>query len=386
MSSTKSVNFLTLKDGCPFNEHEHGCCLWKQEAILLDLLRVISHHRARLATPIRTVQKIYSDADFENIPFADSAFARGGVAPNRPLLLIEPPYRINGEDKTKTQTRSARTNGEQDGKVPLRPTTDTKADAKAGATPVTDSKARETLTSEKKENVKAGATPVTDSKVRETLASEKRENVKAGATPVTDSKVRETLASEKKENVKAGETPNTDKKDPKSLAASTTDPKMGDKVMVKSASKSGSKTDSKVAEVSSFETRTQGTISDNSTQNVSDSNQPKKAGVGNARHNSPVPSSDTANEKSGGFPASPQSKQEDERSTSRPALEENIVLGVALEGSKRTLPIEEGTAPTSTPPEKELAAFRNSNESLAAEKDKKDNQKPTIPSTTSGDQ
>ena len=338
MSSTKSVNFLTLKDGCPFNEHEHGCCLWKQEAILLDLLRVISHHRARLATPIRTVQKIYSDADFENIPFADSAFARGGVAPNRPLLLIEPPYRINGEDKTKTQTRSARTNGEQDGKVPLRPTTDTKADAKAGA------------------------------------------------TPVTDSKVRETLASEKKENVKAGETPNTDKKDPKGLAASTTDPKMGDKVMVKSASKSGSKTDSKVAEVSSFETRTQGTISDNSTQNVSDSNQPKKAGVGNARHNSPVPSSDTANEKSGGFPASPQSKQEDERSTSRPALEENIVLGVALEGSKRTLPIEEGTAPTSTPPEKELAAFRNSNESLAAEKDKKDNQKPTIPSPTSGDQ
>ncbi|KAJ9670244.1 hypothetical protein PVL29_026657 [Vitis rotundifolia] len=309
-----------------------------KEAILLDLLRVISHHRARLATPIRTVQKIYSDADFENIPFADSAFARGGVAPNRPLLLIEPPYRINGEDKTKTQTRSARTNGEQDGKVPPRPTTETKADAKAGATPVTDSKARETL------------------------------------------------ASEKKENVKAGETPNTDKKDPKGLVASTTDPKMGDKVMVKSASKSGSKTDSKVAEVSSFETRTQGTISDNSTQNVSDSNQPKKAGAGNARHNSPVPSSDTASEKSGGFPASPQSKQEDERSTSRPALEENLVLGVALEGSKRTLPIEEGTAPTSTPPEKELAAFRNSNESLAAEKDKKDNQKPTIPSTTSGDQ
>ena len=42
----------------------------KQESILLDLLRVISHHRARLATPIRTVQKIYGEADLENVPFA----------------------------------------------------------------------------------------------------------------------------------------------------------------------------------------------------------------------------------------------------------------------------------------------------------------------------
>lgn len=291
----------------------------------MDLLRVISHHRARLATPIRTVQKIYSDADLENIPFTDSAFARGGVGPSRPLLLIEPSHRINGEDKTKT--RSARTNGEQDGKTPQRLTTDTKADAKAGATPASDSKAREGP------------------------------------------------ASDRKENVKAGETLNTDK-DPKGVPASTTESKMGDKVTVKSASKSGSKTDSQASEMTASETRTQGTISDNSTQNASDSNQPKKAALGNA------------GEKSSGFPASPQSKQEDDRSASRPSLEENIVLGVALEGSKRTLPIEEETAPTSIPPEKELAAFRNSNESPAAEKekDKKGNQIPPIPRTSSGDQ
>ncbi|CAH9106245.1 unnamed protein product [Cuscuta europaea] len=61
-----------------------------KEAILLDLLRVIRHHRARLATPIRTVQKIYSDADLDNIPFAADPTFNRGAASTRPLLLIEP--------------------------------------------------------------------------------------------------------------------------------------------------------------------------------------------------------------------------------------------------------------------------------------------------------
>lgn len=71
-----------------------------KEAVLLDLLRVISHHRARLATPIRTVQKIYGDVGMENIPFAETIFNRPDTA-NRPLLLIEPSPRINGEEKAK---------------------------------------------------------------------------------------------------------------------------------------------------------------------------------------------------------------------------------------------------------------------------------------------
>ena len=58
-------------------------------------------------------------------------------------------------------------------------------------------------------------------------------------------------------------------------------------------------------------------------------------------------------------------KQDVERSVAsqsitRPPLEENIVLGVALEGSKRTLPIEEEEiAPAET---KELASSRNGKE------------------------
>ncbi|XP_010938975.1 mechanosensitive ion channel protein 3, chloroplastic isoform X2 [Elaeis guineensis] len=86
-----------------------------KEAVLLDLLRVISHHRARLATPIRTVQKIYGDADMENIPYSETILTRSATAANRPFLLIEPSPRINGDDKAKP--RGSRTNEEQNSKA-----------------------------------------------------------------------------------------------------------------------------------------------------------------------------------------------------------------------------------------------------------------------------
>ncbi|KAL7135491.1 hypothetical protein ABFS83_11G100400 [Erythranthe nasuta] len=82
-----------------------------KEAILHDLLRVITHHRARLATPIRTIQKTYRDADVDTVPFPDSIFSWGAAASsssNR-ALLIEPSYKIEDEeeeqDKTKTHAR-----------------------------------------------------------------------------------------------------------------------------------------------------------------------------------------------------------------------------------------------------------------------------------------
>ncbi|KAL5714406.1 hypothetical protein ACHQM5_016372 [Ranunculus cassubicifolius] len=89
---------------------EYSCV---KEAILLDLLRVISHHRARLATPIRTVQKMNSDEDVENIPFSETIFTRYRSSTDRPYLLIEPPYKISSADKSKHQTQSTRTNNEE---------------------------------------------------------------------------------------------------------------------------------------------------------------------------------------------------------------------------------------------------------------------------------
>lgn len=77
-----------------------------QEAVILDLLRVISHHRARLATPIRTVQKTYTDSDIDNIPFSGSNL-------NRPLLLIDIPQKINGDDKAAKPRATTITNEDQ---------------------------------------------------------------------------------------------------------------------------------------------------------------------------------------------------------------------------------------------------------------------------------
>ncbi|KAJ0025595.1 hypothetical protein Pint_08480 [Pistacia integerrima] len=187
-----------------------------KEAILMDLLRVVSHHRARLATPIRTVQKIYSEADLENIPFADTIFSRSRAAANRPFLLIEPAYKISGEEKVKASTRPVQ-NEEKDAKV-------------------------------------------------------------------------------------------------------------------EAASTSGSK--------------------DNSVQNKNEEEPNESIG--------------DVGKKTG--------------KVTRPTLEENIVLGVALEGSKRTLPIDDELAASSPSAEsKELAASRNGSGSPAVSKEKKDGQMPAVP-------
>ncbi|KAG0478211.1 hypothetical protein HPP92_012930 [Vanilla planifolia] len=87
-----------------------------KEAVLLDLLRVISHHRARLATPIRTVQKFYDNSGTENIPYS-TIFTRS-VATDRPLLLIDPLPKIHGDEKTKSRSLGGRGNEELGIKTP----------------------------------------------------------------------------------------------------------------------------------------------------------------------------------------------------------------------------------------------------------------------------
>ena len=65
--------------------------------------------REKIKSRSRNFCEKLCDADLENIPFADSMYNHGGVPSNRPLLLIEPSYKINGEDRTKG--RSSRSAG-----------------------------------------------------------------------------------------------------------------------------------------------------------------------------------------------------------------------------------------------------------------------------------
>ncbi|CAJ1974020.1 unnamed protein product [Sphenostylis stenocarpa] len=242
-----------------------------KEAILLDLLRVVSHHRARLATPIRTVQKIYSEADSENIPFGDTIFSRSRAA-NRPFLLIEPPYKVNGDDKVKPSTRTTRANEEKDSKIDETMASETKGDEDFAATSI----------------------PLTD---------------------LNNSKDKPKLFSEsqpKKENA--------------------VDERKGTTVP----------TSKNLAQSSVSET-------------------------------SPVTTHETTSA------TSSQSKQDEEKSSVssssvRPSLEENILLGVALEGSKRTLPIEEEMTPSPIPADSQEFAVQRNGGGPPASKDKKDGQ------------
>lgn len=305
------------------SHHEEYLCV--KEAILLDLLRVISHHRARLATPIRTVQKIYSDADLDNIPFTD----RGGMVSNRPLLLIEPPYKINGDDRPKTHSRTMRSSGDQD-KATSRPIPNIKSDAKISSTS-SDSKYKETPSAHRKTDTKADSASIGPETSNKTTA-------KLSLTSDIDSR--------------------------KSAGASNTDPKVSDPSPDILAKKSAD--DKPPTKVGSWKER-----------------QTSKDGQ------STSPSETT--ERSGSFTPSSQTKQEDGRlqalpSPSRPVLEENIVLGVALEGSKRTLPIEEDIGMPSAPDDvKELASLRNGNGAPASGKDKKDDPVSAPPHSPSDD-
>ncbi|XP_042508306.1 mechanosensitive ion channel protein 2, chloroplastic-like [Macadamia integrifolia] len=302
-----------------------------KEAILLDLLRVISHHRARLATPIRTVQKIYSDADMENVPFGDTVFARPGPATNRPLVVIEPPYRISGDDK---KTRSARPNEVQDAKVVTTSMSESKADAKGAAT-------------SDKGDAKVGATSDNKGDAKVEATSDSKADAKVAATS-TDSKAESKVAM-----------------------ASTSDSKIDGKV----SSMPISKEEPKGAAVSKTDSKASISVLESTVRTNSDKQQSKKAAG------------------SGVSAATSSTKQESERSSvapppiSRPALEENIVLGVALEGSKRTLPIEEdlGPSPSVAGEAKELAACRNGNGSSGG-KDKRDGQISAVPGVGMGDQ
>jgi MscS family membrane protein len=200
---------------------------------MLDLLTIVGHHRARLATQIRTVQKSYGNADIDNIPFGEDTYSRVRGRP----ILIDTSARLSDDKKPRPASR-------EDQKVKTSVSVETKsasADAPEGSS---------VSNSEKQEEKK-----MVPDDIR--MKNSKSDHVKT------------TIPS------------------PTTPWAESTDPV---------ASKPG-----KGKAQGSESTERQGDSS------VPVTNPPKKE--------------------------------------SRPAFEDNIVLGVALDGSKRTLPIDEGMNP-----------------------------------------
>ncbi|CAN6678919.1 unnamed protein product [Malus baccata var. baccata] len=277
-----------------------------KEAILMDLLRVISHHRARLATPIRTVQKYYSEADVENVPFADTVFTRSRASTNRPHLLIEPSYKISSDDKGKASTHTTHTNGEK----------------QAEAASTSDSKGS---------NTKAGP---------------------AVTHAQTDDKVVVTSSSNSSTTSKASEMPPSE---PQTGNSSSDGSVRNNSEMVRSKNESTKHAGKDTTEVHS---------KDASPQKVT-SKKPSVASPENGSERADIPLTTTQTKQDGEKPvAAP--------SAARSPLEENIILGVALEGSKRTLPIEEDTNPSPTAGSKGFSASRNGNGSPSVGTDAKD--------------
>ncbi|URE30862.1 Mechanosensitive ion channel [Musa troglodytarum] len=241
-----------------------------KESVMLDLLRVISHHRARLATPIRTVQKIYGDPDIENVPFAETIFRRSAAA-TRPFLLLDSQPRINGDDKAKPRQTP---HVSEDQTIKSATTVD--------PSPTSSSDGTVPSNFDKHQHKKANS------------GDGSPKSVKAEAAVAPSSNPPSTVQLENSDAV--GSTPKAGSQRPATSEAAT---EQGD------AKNEGERVQTMKPQVA------------------------------------------------------------------RPAFEDNIVLGVALEGSKRTLPIEEGMGPSSSSTQleaNELAAGRNGNVPSASSK------------------
>nr|GMD58323.1 Mechanosensitive ion channel protein 2, chloroplastic [Ipomoea batatas] len=257
-----------------------------KEAILLDLLRVIRHHQARLATPIHTVQRV-SDADLGYIPYVDPAY-HGAVSSKRPMLLPERRYKFKGDQ---TKPASVQANGEG------------------------DTKTTEQATPDKK---KPGI-----------------------ANGVAHSKFHDVVDV---------------MEDHKGTNKTSSDVEQHSNATLKATSETTSKTDQKSGIVSSSDSGDPQDISVNKQQK-----KPSRESVLSANSSATLPES-----RRGALMSQPSSK---------PALEDNIVLGVALQGSKQTLPIKVGMKPSPYQAEaKELAISHSSNGSVIAKPDKQENQ------------
>ncbi|GAB4844183.1 Mechanosensitive ion channel protein 2, chloroplastic [Ancistrocladus abbreviatus] len=337
-----------------------------KEAVFLDLLRVISHHRARLATPIRTIQEVYREVDVENIPFPETIFTHFRAATIHPFLLSEHSYKASVDDKTKSSSQAARRD-KKEGKFDVTLKPDSMEDAKAGST------SEVVMKTDKKV---ASTSPISspDPAVTAKSESDSPQNL------FSDSSIVDATLTSDATLVAEAEIPTNQGMSDNHVALTT-------------PISSSNHTVSNISESSI----SQNMVSHNSDQDSLQKHQQKAAmdemgtSKGDPEDNSganlktpPLTSSEFGSERVNSPSLVFLSKDNTERPVTsvtlvRPPLEDNILLGLALEGPKRILPIEGITE------SKELAIHGNANEPSSIVKDKKDDQASIAPFVTPND-
>ncbi|CAE5962537.1 unnamed protein product [Arabidopsis arenosa] len=222
-----------------------------KEAVLLDLLTVIRHHGARLATPIRTVQRMRNEAEVDSAGFSDIIFNQAAM--NRRFMLIEPSYKINSDDNSKSPSPSPGQKSEE-----------------------RDLQEEPSETKAETENNGSAPVPISNAKTEKqktALGSNSSTGTKGSPTSTSDQPVAQKSEEKKKESV-------------------------------------GDSNKAEKDEVSDDEGTTEQTLKSKARQVTEKSSGDSKARDGGGSGTSSF-------------------------------LEENLVLGVALDGSKRTLPIDE---------------------------------------------
>eukprot|EP01018_Ginkgo_biloba_P040141 Gb_11686 [translate_table: standard] len=341
-----------------------------KEAILLDLLRVINHHHARLATPIRTVQKIY-DSETQNVPFGDS---RSG----RPFLLIESSTKLNGD---KVKQRSVRSNEELNTVQPK----------------VVASEAKGTVPGLTSSNV---SVKQDSSNMKNMLKHKERDHAvvdshsNTGKLPTMDGG----QASPTKSHLEGLDSMGLNSKDITLLGAAFEKPPInipevspesgipnGEKNSAKNGKSTTKSSDKQFHQNASRGGKTPSDISGEVDSPIAEINREMAEPVSRLESELRF---DAGKQKGGGPPTASSTKHESERSvnlplSSRPPLEENLVLGVALDGPKRTLPFEgENTSQVEL---KEFVARRNGNGDSVV-KDRRDSQLPSSDAVQSDQQ
>ncbi|CAM6114783.1 unnamed protein product [Calypogeia fissa] len=362
-----------------------------KEIILLDLLRVISHHNARLATPIRSVQRIFDESEARQSPFRD---AGPNADRKKPMYMIEAAA-VAVEDadeevvKVDTSLRTSDT-GKGNASKDVGKESSVKEVKEIGKeNGVKPSPTKVTRSSEDASDLKSKTKPEEKAPV---TAEVGQKSGASGTKPQLEGLDSMGLHSSDITLLKAAyEKPPADIRGGPVDSAPHVDIPQGEKASAKFVTELQklSKSDTSVPKVT---VDTPEEVKSSSVSEAPVSEQPEDDPWKEQPQVVAQPSIASASQKSDGGQSGARNLEEKVQTAQAPvaanpsaapvprlqSVEENLVLGVALDGPKRTLPLDDDTPHAAKP--RELVTSRNSGGSTPP-KERRDTSSSPQPNT-----